>query len=372
MNRMVIANLLHRPLRSLISIVAVAVEVVLILLMVGLSLGILEDSKSRTKGIGADIMVRPPGSSFFSGITGAPVSIKVADLIRKQPHVSAVAPVITQLTTAGNVEVIYGVDLDPSSPNSFEAMSGPFRFLAGGLPAAPYELLVDDYFAAANHVTPGSTVNVLNTDFKVAGIVEHGKGARRFIPIQTLQELIGAQNKASVFYVKLDDPKSADAVAAGLKKIRGMEQFQVQSIQQWLSMMTMGNIPGLSQFITVVIAVAVIIGFIVIFQAMYTAVMERTREIGILKSMGASKAYVVNVILRETLLLSALGIVLGIALSFVARQGIVQRFPTLRVIVPTDWIGWATLIALLGAILGAIYPAFKAAQKDPIDALAYE
>ena len=65
-------------------------------------------------------------------------------------------------------------------------------------------------------------------------------------------------------------------------------------------MMTPSNYPGLSTFIEVVIGISVIIGFIVIFQAMYTAVMERTREIGILKSMGASKFYIVNVILRET------------------------------------------------------------------------
>jgi putative ABC transport system permease protein len=136
--------------------------------------------------------------------------------------------------------------------------------------------------------------------------------------------------------------------------------------------MTTGNIPMLSTFIDVVVGISVVIGFIVIFQAMYTAVMERTREIGILKSMGASRLYIVNVVLRETVLLALGGIVLGIAVSLAARMALAQKFPLLQVVVDRGWMVRATLIAIAGAIAGALYPAFKAAQKDPIDALAYE
>jgi len=136
--------------------------------------------------------------------------------------------------------------------------------------------------------------------------------------------------------------------------------------------MTTGNYPGLSTFIDVVVGIAVFIGFIVIFQAMYTAVMERTREIGILKAMGASKFYIVNVVLRETVLLALGGVVLGIIVSLLARVGLTHRFPLMQVVVVGGWIFRATFIAIAGAIAGASYPAFKAAQKDPIDALAYE
>jgi putative ABC transport system permease protein len=128
----------------------------------------------------------------------------------------------------------------------------------------------------------------------------------------------------------------------------------------------------LSSFINVVIAISVIIGFIVIFQSMYTAVMERTREIGILKSMGASKIYIVNVVLRETILLALCGIVVGILVSLAGRGVLVHKLPLLRVVVAGSWILRATLIAIVGALGGALYPAIKAAQKDPIDALAYE
>jgi putative ABC transport system permease protein len=115
-----------------------------------------------------------------------------------------------------------------------------------------------------------------------------------------------------------------------------------------------------------------VVGFLVIFQSMYTAVMERTREIGILKSMGASKWYIVNVVLRETVLLAIFGIVAGIILSAVTRRAIMFEKPVLRLFWSDAWVVKASLIAVVGALAGALYPAMKAAQRDPIDALAYE
>ena len=142
-----------------------------------------------------------------------------------------------------------------------------------------------------------------------------------------MQDIIGAQGKASIFYVKLDDPNNADAVVKEIKSIPGMEQYGVHSLKEYLSLMSSSSIPGLSTFINVVIGISMIIGFIVIFQAMYAAVMERTREIGILKSLGAGKLYIVNVILRETLLISIGGIILGIAMSYAARSALAPEVP---------------------------------------------
>lgn len=366
MNKMIVANLVYRPVRSLISIVAIALEVTLILLIVGLSVGMLNDARQRQAGIGADVIVQPPNTSFMAGVSNAPMPIKVGAVISQLQHVQTVSPVIWQLTTTKSLEVIYGIDL-----KSFEALA-PFRYIYGGPFQGPNDCLVDDYFAQSQHVKVGSTLEILNHPFQVAGIVEHGRGARKFLPINTLQELIGEQGKASVFYVKLDDPANADAVVQEVKNVPGMQGYSVRSMREYLSMMTVNSYPGLSTFIKVVIGISVVIGFIVIFQAMYTAVMERTREIGILKSMGASKLYIVNVILRETVLLAIGGIAVGVLISLAARAGLKYRWPTLTVVVTGGWIVRATIIAIIGAILGALYPAYKAAQKDPIDALAYE
>jgi putative ABC transport system permease protein len=367
MNKMIVANLVYRPLRSLISIVAIGLEVTLILLIVGLSLGMLNDSRARQQGIGADVIVMPPGSSFIVGLTGAPMSIKVGAILAKLPHVAAVAPVVTHVSSSGALEVIAGIDL-----NSYERLSGPFHYLAWGPFQGPNDVLVDDLYAKSKRVNVGDTIEVLNSNFRVAGIVEQGKGARKFLQIGVLQDLIGAKDKASIFYLKADDPKNADAVVEEIKHVPGMEKYVATSMAYYLSMMTPSNYPGLSTFIKLVIGISVTIGFIVIFQAMYTAVMERTREIGILKSLGASKLYIVNVILRETVLLAIGGIVVGIVFSLAARLGIVHRLPTLPVVVTGGWMLRAAIIAIVGAIAGALYPAYKAAQKDPIDALAYE
>ncbi len=312
------------------------------------------------------MIVMPPGSSFVVGLTGAPMSVKVGDILQKLPHVRVVAPVITQVSTAGALEVIAGIDV-----KSYEALR-PFRFLSGGPFQGPYDALVDDLFAKSKNAKVGDKLEILNHEFRICGIVEQGKGARKFVPLATLQDLIGAQGKASLFYLKLDDPKNADAVVEEIKHVPGMGRYVPTSMAYYLSMMTPSQYPGLSSFITVVIAISVVIGFIVIFQARYAAVMERTRESGILKSMGASKLYIVNIILRETVLLAIGGIIVGIIVSLAAREGILHKLPLLRVNVTGGWILRATVIAIVGAILGALYPAYKAAQKDPIDALAYE
>jgi len=367
MNRMIVGNLVHRPLRSLISVVAIALEVTMILLIVGLSLGMLQDSRARTAGIGADVLVLPPGSSFIAGLTGAPMPIKIGDVLAKLPHVTRVAPVVTQISSVGSLEIIAGIDL-----HSYETLSAGFHYLEGGPFQGPFDVMVDDLSARSKHVKVGDTIEILNNKFRVCGVVERGKGARKFIPLSTMQDLIGAKDKATIFYLKLDDPANADAVVDEIKHVPGMERYVVNSMASYLAMMTTSSYPGLSTFIDVVVGISVVIGFIVIFQAMYTAVMERTREIGILKSMGASRLYIVNVVLRETVLLAMGGIVLGIVVSLAARVALAQRFPLLQVVVDGGWIVRATLIAIAGAIAGALYPAFKAAQKDPIDALAYE
>lgn len=368
MNKMIVSNLVHRPIRSLISIFAIAVEVTLMLVIVGLMFGMLNDNKERQAGIGADAMVRPPGSSVILSASGSPMSIKVGDILRKLDHVRAVAPVLLQASTTGAVETIYGVDLP-----SWDAIGSPFKYLSGGPYQDPNDIIVDDYFANSAHVKVGDHMKVLNHDFRISGIVAHGKGGRKFLPLNTLQELTGAQGKASIFYVKLDDPNNYADFREAVLKVPGMSQYSVESVREWLSLITPEALPGFSITINVVIGIAVCIGFIVIFQSMYTAVMERTREIGILKSLGASKGYIVNVILRETIILGFAGILLGIAISFSTGHALLAKFPTIRIDVGAEhWVWKSAVIAIVGAMIGALYPAFKAAQKDPIDALAYE
>ena len=112
----------------------------------------------------------------------------------------------------------------------------------------------------------GDHYQVLNQDFRICGIVEHGKGARRYVPIATLQELLGSEGKASSFFVETDKPENAEAVAEAIKRIPGMDQYVARSLAEYASLMTVSNIPFLSSFFNIVIGISVTIGLIVIFQ----------------------------------------------------------------------------------------------------------
>jgi putative ABC transport system permease protein len=366
MNKMVVANLVHRPIRSIVSVSAIALEVTMILLVVSLFYGLLNGSKESQRDIGWDLTVNPPGASSIIGMSGAPISIKVGGVLQRVPHVAVVAPIIWWFSQKP-LEIIHGIDLE-----SYQRLIPRFQFLSGGPFQSPHDVIVDDYFAAMSHKKVGDTIQVLNHDFRICGVVPHGTGGRKYIPLATMQDLLTSEGKVSAFYLKLDDPRNIDEVKNAIKQTPGMEQYSVRSMDEFLSMMTPDNLPGFSVAIEIVIGVAMVVGFLVIFQSMYTAVMERTREIGILKSLGASKLYVVNVVLRETLVLAVLGIIAGIVISMVTRRVIIFERPVLRLFWSSGWVLRATAIAIVGAVGGAIYPAFKAAQKDPIDALAYE
>jgi putative ABC transport system permease protein len=367
MNKLVLGNLLHRPLRVAISVLAVAIEVIMILSITGVFIGQVNGSRATTLGVGADMVIQPPNASFITALGGAAVPAKIADVVRKLPHVTVVAPVISQLKTAGSVETILGIDYD-----SYNALR-PFKFLAGGPFQGPNDVIIDDLAARRDKgYRVGDTIQVFNRPFRISGIVANGKGGRKFIPIRTLGAFNGAENNASFFYVKTDNPANEDLVRDEIHKVPGMSEYEVHTVEEIASQMTPDRLPGFNIALRVVISIAFIVGFLVIFQSMYTAVLERTREIGILKSLGASKLYIVNVVLRETSLFTVAGILVGLILTFVIKAVLSARFPTLPFPVEGSWMLYTAALAFIGSLLGALYPAWKAAQKDPIDALAYE
>jgi putative ABC transport system permease protein len=120
------------------------------------------------------------------------------------------------------------------------------------------------------------------------------------------------------------------------------------------------------------IALAVAIGLLVIFLTMYTTVVERTRDIGVLKSLGADKSFIVRALLSESAALCAIGIVAGIGISYAVRAAFIAGFPTLSILITPGWILRAAGIAMAGALFGASYPAWMASRKDAVEALSYD
>ncbi len=365
MSHFVLRNLFHRPMRTVIGVLAIGFEVMLVIIIVGLTSGMLQETAKRIEGIGADIMLQSPSAQIFLAFSGSPMPIRIADKLRDMKYVQAVAPALLQFNSTGGVEVVYGID-----PQSFRDVSGGFVFLQGRDMVGPDDLLVDDWAAKAKKIKVGQTYKLLNHDWNVVGIVEHGKGARLFVPITTLQDLVGARDKASIFLVKCTRPEHTEDVIADMKAT--FPGYPVRPLKDFMTLMTSTNIPALETFIHSMIALAVSIGLLVIFLTMYTTVLERTRDIGVLKSLGASKLLIVRALLSETALLCLLGIGAGIGLSYLVRAGFLLAFPTLSIIITPAWMLRAGLIALVGALVGASYPAWLASRKDAVQALSYD
>ncbi|HLK04326.1 MAG TPA: FtsX-like permease family protein [Candidatus Acidoferrum sp.] len=365
MGEMIFRNLIHRPIRTIIGIVAIGVEVALVVLVVGLTSGILTETAKRVEGIGADIMLQSPSAQVFLAFSGSPMPIKIADRLKELKYVQSVSPVFLQFSSSGGIDLVYGIDRD-----SFRAVSGGFVFLSGKDMEGPDDLLVDDLAAQAKKIKVGDTFNLLNHDWHVAGIVEHGKGARLFVPLLTLQDLGGAHDKASVFLLKCTRPEHTEDVINQMQAL--LPNYKIHPLKDYLSLMTSTNVPGLNVFVNAMIALAVCIGLLVIFLTMYTTVIERTRDIGVLKSLGANSPFIVRAILTESAALCLAGIMAGVGLSYAVRAGFVKAFPTLSILITPEWILRAGIIAMIGAILGASYPAWMASRRDAVEALTFD
>ncbi len=348
-------------MRTLLSALAIGIQVTLMLTLVGVSHGMLDDYAAHTRGTGADIMVRPQGSSLL-GLAGYTMSAKFVSLIREQPHVAIATG--SYLQSVGNLNSIAGINLD-----EFTAMSGGFRYLEGGPFTGPDDLIVDEIYARAEHLHAGSVVN-LGLKWRVSGIVEAGKQSRMFAPIGSLQDKYSATDKVSIIWVKVDDHANIQAVIDELKA--KLTDYPIYSVEEYSSLISANSIPMLKQFTWVVIGIGVVIGFLVVFLSMYTAVLERTREIGILKALGASPGYVLGILLRETVLLGIGGVIAGILMTYGSRFLLVTFVPTFTTEIVYSWWPIAAVIALIGSLIGAIYPGLKAARQDAIEALSYD
>ena len=361
--KLVFENVTHRPLRTLLSVLLIAVPVTLILTLVGLSRGYVSDSARRTRGIGADLVLRPSNSSLmqFSGNT---ISPGIVEFVRKQPHVAMATGVLAHNFSGWNT--VTGID-----PGEFDHLSGGFTYLEGRGLREPDDILFDSYYAEQAHSKVGQTVNLINHNWNLVGIVEPGKLSHIFVRADRLRELTASQGFGQV-YIKLDDPKRyVQRVENQIKE--KLPAYPIYPLEQLVSLISVDKIPYLGAFINVIIGIGVLIGFAVVSLSMYMAILQRTREIGILKSLGASRWFVLKIIMIEALMMAVSGTICGILLSFGTRWAIMKLVPASlpQAIVP-EWWPIAGAIVCGAALLGSLYPGMIAVRQDPIEALAYE
>lgn len=363
-NKLVFANLAHRPVRTVLSIIAIAIEVAMILTLVGVSHGTLNEAARRARGTGADVLIRPPGSSAMASLSSSPMNDRFVGILAHEPHVAMATGTMVQPLEM--FETITGLNFD-----QFGKMSGGFHFLEGALPKNDTDMIVDEPYAREKHLHVGSTLNLISHSWRISGIYQGGKLARMAVRLSALQRFTGNPNRISQVYLKLDDPARAQAVVDALRK--KYPGYQIYTLEYYTSLLSVSSLGLLRNFTYVVIGIAMIVGFIVVLMAMYTAVLERTREIGILKAMGSSSGLILGVLFRETLLLSVIGSILGILLTY-AAQWLISHFAAGGLTQETVYAWWpiAGGLAITGALAGSIIPGIKAVRQEVTDALAYE
>jgi putative ABC transport system permease protein len=363
MQRLITANIKSRPTRAAISVIAVAMGVILMLIVGGIVSGTLNDYINRTMRIGADFIVQEGGASIFYAVSGANLPIKMADKLREESGILAVAPVLSKFTSAeSNFGLVFGIDLA-----SYKEFPGRLQIIRGRESLIGDEVIVDELYAASHKVEPGMNINLLGHTWTISGICRAGAVVRVFVPLQKMQELNGTPDKVTIMFLKLKPGSDANAV---LKSLR--EQYAGLNISDPATLKEQSSMPGFKELQFTVTLVSGLIGFMVVLMAMYSTIFERTREIGILKSLGASKKFIITMILRESAIICCLGVVLGIGVSILIRFIITSAVPTLQVEMGFVELVKGVILGLLGGTLGSLYPAYKAARMDPVRALSYE
>jgi putative ABC transport system permease protein len=376
MSSLVINNLYRRKVRSAIAVAAVGVGVAAPIVLAGLTYGSINEVLDRIRNVGADVIVSRTSNPALLGVRTGVIDESLGEKLEVVEieydgetvrPVESVSPVLVWVAEVdGRLQNVYGV-----MPDRFPAFGGFMAdaLVSGRLMDGPDELVVDDRLAASAGLEDGDTVELMNRDFTVVGVVRAGAGARLFMHLDALQELTGQEGKLSAFYVKCKHPGYVSATASAIEdECPGLNTITMGALADEMG----EGMAGLDEFIGAVTGLALLVAGLVILLTTYTVVLERTREIGILKALGASRAFIARVILGETLLLCATGAAAGIGLAWLMKLGIGVRYPLLTVEMTVGrTFAYAALGVAVGALAG-IVPALYAATRDPAETLRYE
>lgn len=368
MNSMLAANILYRPGRTITSVTGVALGVVLVVVTVGLVRGMLRDRGQRDTNTGVELMIGRRDQIGIS-LTSLPMTMAVSttELFRDLPGIRAVTAVGQYLEMKGEsglgLRQLDGIEFDTySAATSLRIVRGK------PLPKSGDHVIVDIRYATDHRTNPGDRISIFDRDFTVSGIYEPETGSRMMIPLATMQEELGRSGRCSMILVRLVDPTRQEEIAA---EIHARHPDLRIIFTRDLPTLFAGGYGSLNLFLNLVTALAAVISLLVISLTMFTTVTERTRQIGILKSLGASKSYIISIFLKESLLICIIGVGAGLMTALVIKKVMVSNFG-LAVSWESDYVGYAAIGGLLSGLAGAAYPAWRAAKVDAIEALSYE
>lgn len=188
------------------------------------------------------------------------------------------------------------------------------------------------------------------------------------VPLSTMQQQMGAVGKCSMLLVKCQNSTEQEQVAARIAELH--PELRVIFTRDLPKLFAEGY-GSFNIFLNVVAGLAVAISLLVISLTMFTSVSERTRQIGVLKALGASKSFIAGVFVKESLAISLAGVALGLIVALIARAVLVRGMD-MKLEIEINYVIWASLGGIASGLLGSLYPALRAASQDPVKALSYE
>jgi ABC-type antimicrobial peptide transport system permease subunit len=249
-----------------------------------------------------------------------------------------------------------------------------FKIVEGQPLATNRQMLVGRNAAETLGLEVGDTFRILDSTFRIVGIYETGiafEESGAVITLRDAQRLAGRPHQVTMYGIKLRDPDKAEEVRAYLN-----ENFP--EIDVSLSSSFAENIPDMKrmgQSMDQISFMAVLLGALGMLNTMLMSVLERTREIGVLRALGWKRRQVVGLILREALVLGLVGGVFGILLG----MGLVwalQQIPLIGEMLEPSYglylLAQAILVALVAGAIGGLYPSWRATRMRPVEALRYE
>lgn len=365
MLELVFASLRVRPFRTLISVVGVALGVVLIILFTGLARGLTNDLAKRAANWKAEIVfTRPGGMDTMS--SNAAVNLAYAKKLLEIDGVKATVAVIRYVSPDSRgkwgIKQVDGVDWQP-----FAEMND-MQLVEGRAATANDEIIMDQREIENENLKVGDTYELFGgKQYKITGVFSPPSGARTKMSLAAMQEALQT-DKCTYILVKIKDGADASTVAAKINEVLPGNKINLTSD---LVIDAQERIPGLNTFLRVLVILGAFVSIIFVLLSMYTTITERRKEIGILKSLGASKSFIISSIESEAFFIGLLGVIVGFIVAFAASYIIGREF-SLTFEFSTNWILTAIGIAVGGSLFGALYPAWRAAGIDPVEVMVNE
>jgi putative ABC transport system permease protein len=258
------------------------------------------------------------------------------------------------------------------APNEFAIQR--FNVIAGQRLNSNHQIMIGVTIAEATNKQVGDTMDISGQRFKIVGIFENGVGWEDMsgvISLRDAQAFAGRPRKVTMLMVDVVDPRQTPALVEEINA-RFPEVHAAASGEFVEQMPDMQNADGMLNGISIL---AIVVGGVGVLNTMLMSILERTREIGVLRALGWRRRSILSLILREALILGLLGGAASVMIAFVLTFTI-QLIPIFGEAIQPQWTLMvflrAILIAVLLGLFGGLLPAYRATRLQPVEALRYE